>query len=84
MQPKQRHSKGTVAIIVSNNRLQLRFNHLGKRYYLSLLHVHLFGEEDLQVVWIGVSTDYTLSQDFSLSAFKFHILLTQKNTILVF
>ena len=36
MQAKQRHSKGTVAIIVSNNRLQLRFYHLGKRYYLSL------------------------------------------------
>jgi hypothetical protein len=36
MQAKQRHSKGTVAILVSNNRLQLRFNYLGKRQYLSL------------------------------------------------
>jgi len=36
MQAQERHSKGTVAIIVSNNRLQLRFNYLGKRQYLSL------------------------------------------------
>lgn len=35
-QPKERHDKGTVAIIVSNNRLQLRFNYLGKRHYISL------------------------------------------------
>lgn len=36
MQVKDRHSKGTVAIIVSNERLQLRFNYGGKRHYLSL------------------------------------------------
>ena len=36
MQVKERHSKGTVAIIVSNERLQLRFNYGGKRHYLSL------------------------------------------------
>lgn len=35
-QPKQRHNKGTVAIIVSNERLQLRFNYAGKRHYISL------------------------------------------------
>ncbi|MDX2232363.1 MAG: DUF3596 domain-containing protein [Leptolyngbyaceae cyanobacterium bins.349] len=35
-QPKQRHNKGTVAILVSNNRLQLRFNYAGKRHYISL------------------------------------------------
>lgn len=32
----RRNSKGTVAILVSNDRLQLRFNHAGKRHYLSL------------------------------------------------
>ena len=36
MQVKERHSKGTVAIIISNDRLQLRFNYGGKRHYLSL------------------------------------------------
>lgn len=36
MQAKERNSKGTVAILVSNERLQLRFNYSGKRYYLSL------------------------------------------------
>jgi len=36
MQSKRCHSKGTVAIIVSNDRLQLRFNYGGKRHYLSL------------------------------------------------
>lgn len=34
--PKQRHPKGTVAILVSHHRLQLRFNYAGKRHYLSL------------------------------------------------
>lgn len=36
MQVKERHSKGTVAIIISNDRLQLRFSYGGKRHYLSL------------------------------------------------
>ena len=36
MQSKKRHPKGTVAIISSNNRLQLRFNYAGKRHYISL------------------------------------------------
>lgn len=36
MEVKERHSKGTVPIIVSNDRLQLRFNYSGKRHYLSL------------------------------------------------
>lgn len=45
MKVKERHSKGTVAIIVSNDRLQLRFNYGGKRHYLSL------GLSDTQVNW---------------------------------
>jgi len=36
MQGKERQSKGTVAIIISNDRLQLRFNYGGKRHYLTL------------------------------------------------
>ncbi len=35
-QSTQRHAKGAVAILVSNNRLQLRFNYGGKRHYISL------------------------------------------------
>jgi integrase len=35
-QPKDRHSKGSVAILVSNDRLQLRFSYAGKRHYISL------------------------------------------------
>lgn len=33
---KDRHKKGSVAVITSNGSLQLRFNHAGKRRYLSL------------------------------------------------
>lgn len=36
MQVKERHAKGSVAVIVSNERLQLRFSCGGKRHYLSL------------------------------------------------
>lgn len=35
-QPKERHNKGSVAILVSNDRLQLRFSYAGKRHYISL------------------------------------------------
>jgi len=35
-QSTQRHAKGAVAMLVSNNRLQLRFNYGGKRHYISL------------------------------------------------
>jgi integrase len=34
--PKGRASKGSVSIISSNNRLQLQFQHAGKRHYLSM------------------------------------------------
>jgi len=34
--PSQKASKGTVQVIASNDRLQLRFRFLGKRHYLSL------------------------------------------------
>lgn len=34
--PKARNSKGSVSILVSNDRLQLRFHYAGKRHYLSL------------------------------------------------
>ncbi len=35
-QSKQRHNKGSVVILVSNERLQLRFSYGGKRHYISL------------------------------------------------
>ncbi|MEP0898541.1 MULTISPECIES: Arm DNA-binding domain-containing protein [Leptolyngbya] len=35
-QPKERHNKGSVAVLVSNDRLQLRFSYAGKRHYISL------------------------------------------------
>lgn len=31
-----KNPKGSVSILVSNGRLQLRFRYIGKRYYLSL------------------------------------------------
>ena len=34
--PTGKNPKGTVSIITSNGRLQLRFRYLGKRHYLSL------------------------------------------------
>ena len=34
--PKSRASKGSVTLLVSNGRLQLRFSYGGKRHYLSL------------------------------------------------
>jgi integrase len=33
---ERRNSKGSVSVLVSNGRLQLRFHHAGKRHYLSL------------------------------------------------
>jgi integrase len=33
---ERRNSKGSVSILISNGRLQLRFHHAGKRHYLSL------------------------------------------------
>ncbi|MFB2922383.1 MULTISPECIES: tyrosine-type recombinase/integrase [Aerosakkonema] len=35
-QAKASHSKGSVAVIVSNNRLQIRFSYMEKRHYFSL------------------------------------------------